>query len=107
MSINKKNLNVIVFGVNLESFIYISAYMCMGGYMYTSARLEMKTKDELESLKNYKDESLDSVVKRLIHNAKEDLLLSENELDQIEKGIKNIREGKVKTLEEASKEWGI
>ena len=78
-----------------------------GWYMYTSARLEMKTKDELESLKNYKDESLDSVVKRLIQNAKEDLLLSENELDQIEKGIKNIREGKVKTLEEASKEWGI
>ena len=96
-----------MFGVNLESFIYTSAYMCMGGYVYTSARLEMKTKDELESLKNYKDESLDSVVKRLIQNAKEDLLLSENELDQIEKGIKNIREGKVKTLEEASKEWGI
>ena len=96
-----------MFSLNLESFIYIGAYICMGGYMYTSARLEMKTKDELESLKNYKDESLDSVVKRLIQNAKEDLLLSENELDQIEKGIKNIREGKVKTLEEASKEWGI
>ena len=67
----------------------------------------MKTKDGLESLKNYKDESLDSVVKRLILNAKEDLLLSEDELNQIEKGIKNIREGKVKTLEEASKEWGV
>ena len=90
-----------------DSFIYANVCNIIGGYMYTSARLEMKTKDELESLKNYKDESLDSVVKRLIHNAKEDLLLSENELDQIEKGIKNIREGKVKTLEEASKEWGI
>jgi hypothetical protein len=91
----------------LGSFIYANAYICIGGYMYTSARLEMKTKDGLESLKNYKDESLNSVVKRLIQNAKEDLLLSENELDQIEKGIKNIREGKVKTLEEASKEWGV
>ena len=92
---------------DLESFIYVGVYKCIGGYMYTSARLEMKTKDELESLKNYKNESLDSVVKRLIVSAKEDLLLSENELNQIETGIKNIREGKVKTLEEASKEWGI
>jgi len=92
---------------DFESFIYANVYIYIGDYMYTSARLEMKTKDGLESLKNYKDESLDSVVKRLIQNTKEDLLLSENELDQIQKGIKNIREGKVKTLEEASKEWGI
>ena len=92
---------------DLDNFIYTCAYTCIGDYMYTSARLEMKTKDELESLKNYKNESLDSVVKRLIVSAKEDLLLSENELNQIETGIKNIREGKVKTLEEASKEWGI
>ena len=94
-------------GNDLESFIYGGVCKYIGGYVYTSARLEMKTKDGLESLKNYKDESLDSVVKRLILNAKEDLLLSENELNQIEKGIKNIREGKVKTLEEASKEWGV
>jgi hypothetical protein len=92
---------------NLETFLYMFVYMYIGDYMYTSARLEMKTKDELESLKNYNGESLDSVVKRLIQNTKEDLLLSENELDQIENGIKNIRDGKVKTLEEASKEWGI
>jgi hypothetical protein len=92
---------------DLQTFLYMCAYIYIGDYMYTSARLEMKTKDELESLKNYDNESLDSVVKRLIQNAKEDLLLSENELDQIETGIKNIREGKVKTLEEASKEWGI
>jgi len=90
-----------------DSYIYADAYMYMGDYMYTSARLEMKTKDELESLKNYKDESLDSVIKRLIENAKEDNMLSENELDQLEKGLKNIRGGKVKTLEEASKEWGV
>jgi predicted transcriptional regulator len=94
-------------GNDLETFLYIFICIYIGDYMYTSARLEMKTKNELESLKNYSNESLDSVVKRLIQNTKEDLLLSENELDQIEKGIKNIREGKIKTLEEASKEWGI
>ena len=94
-------------GEDLGTFLYMFICICMGDYMYTSARLEMKTKDELESLKNYSGESLDSVVKRLIQNTKEDLLLSENELDQIETGIKNIREGKVRTLEEASKEWGI
>ena len=81
--------------------------MCIGDYMYTSARLEMKTKDELEELKNYDKESLDSVIKRLAKNAKEDMGLSDNELDQIESGIKNIREGKVKNLKEASNEWGI
>ncbi len=94
-------------GEDLGTFLYMFICIYMGDYMYTSARLEMKTKDELESLKNYSGESLDSVVKRLIQNTKEDLLLSENELDQIETGIKNIREGKVRTLEEASKEWGI
>jgi len=75
--------------------------------MYTSARLEIKTKDELEELKNYDKESLDSVIKRLTLGAREDMILSENELDQIEAGINDIRTGKVKTLKEASKEWGI
>jgi Ni,Fe-hydrogenase I large subunit len=82
--------------------------MCiLGDVMYTSARLDKKTKKELENLKNYKDESIDSVIRRLINNAKEDLLLSDSELDQIENGIKNIRNNNVKTLNEAEDEWGI
>jgi predicted transcriptional regulator len=75
--------------------------------MYTTVRVEQKTKQKLEEIKNYEKEPIDSVIERLITNSEEDNMLSENEIIQLEKGLKNIKEGKVKTLESAIKEWGV
>lgn len=75
--------------------------------MYTSARLEVETKNKLESLKNYSNESLNSVIKRLINNSEKDNVLSENELVQIQKALENIKKGKLKTLNGAFDKWGV
>lgn len=72
----------------------------------TTIRLEVPTKKALASLKNYEKESFDDVVERLINMAKEEPPLDEEEIRQIEKGLEDIRKGRVKTWAEAKKEWG-
>jgi hypothetical protein len=74
--------------------------------MYTTVRVEQKTKQKLEASKNYDREPLDSVILRLIENAKEEEITND-EIEQISTSLKDIKEGKYKTLEEAEKEWGI
>jgi hypothetical protein len=74
--------------------------------MYTTVRVEQKTKEKLEASKNYDREPLDSVILRLIENAKEEEITND-EIEQISASLKDIKEGKYKTLEEAEKEWGI
>lgn len=91
----------------LNKFIYLYAHKYIGGCMYTSARLEVETKNKLESLKNYSNESLNSVIKRLINNSEKDNVLSENELVQIQKALENIKKGKLKTLNGAFDKWGV
>lgn len=73
----------------------------------TTIRLEQKIKAELDELKNTKKESYAEVIERLIMIAKEDLLLEKDEIRQIENSLKAIKSGKVLTLKEAEKKWGI
>ena len=74
--------------------------------MYTTVRVEAKTKEKLKEIKNYDREPLDSVIERLIENAS-DSEITDEEIAQIEAGLKDIKAGNYKTLEEAEKEWGI
>ena len=73
----------------------------------TTIRLEQKIKAELDELKNTKKESYAEVIERLIMIAKEDLQLEKDEIRQIENSLKAIKSGKVLTLKEAEKKWGI
>ena len=73
----------------------------------TTIRLEQKIKAELDELKNTEKESYAEVIERLIMIAKEDLLLEKDEIRQIENSLKAIKSGKVLTLKEAEKKWGI
>jgi predicted transcriptional regulator len=74
--------------------------------MYTTVRVEQKTKEKLNEIKNYDREPLDSVIERLIENISNDEI-TDDEIAQIGAGLKDIKEGKYKTIEEAEKEWGI
>jgi len=91
---------------DLESFICTNVCVYIGDYMYTTVRVEQKTKEKLEASKNYDREPLNSVIGRLIENASDEEI-TDDEIKQIEAGLKNIKEGKYKTLEDAEKEWGI
>jgi len=74
---------------------------------YTTLRLQTSTKDKLDKLKNFKEESYEKIIERLITNSKDDDYLAESELKQIEKSLKDIKKGKTLSLDEAEKVWGI
>ncbi|PIU21383.1 MAG: hypothetical protein COT15_02610 [Candidatus Diapherotrites archaeon CG08_land_8_20_14_0_20_34_12] len=70
-------------------------------------RLDQKVKTELDTLKNSERESYSEVIERLIINSKDEDMLSEEEIIQIEKSLKDIKEGRVLKLSDAEKKWGI
>lgn len=73
----------------------------------TTIRLETKLKNELDSLKNFSKESYSATIMRLINSAKDEDPLSANEISQIERSLEDIKKGRVFSLKEAEKKWGI
>ena len=73
----------------------------------TTVRVETKTKKELNYFKNFSKESYDDVIKRLINIGKETEKLEKDEIRQIEKSLEDIKKGRVLTLKDAEKQWGI
>jgi len=73
----------------------------------TTLRIETKIKNELEGFKNFNRESYSSIIKRLINIAKDPDCLEEVEIMQIQKSLEDIRKGRILTLKEAEKKWGI
>lgn len=72
----------------------------------TTVRLKSQVKKRLESLKNFDNESFDEVVNRLI-NVYSDTALEEDEIKQIRASLEDIEKGRVLSLSEAEKKWGV
>ena len=49
-----------------NSFKYICIYVYIGEYMYTTVRVAEKTKEKIEALKEYKRETIDDVLNKLL-----------------------------------------
>lgn len=79
------------FGNNLLK--YMSVYVCIGDYMYSTMRVANTTKNKLEALKEHKRESFDEVLNRLIDFAPKvkDELVSELVSDAQKFDLKNSR----------------
>lgn len=73
----------------------------------TTLRVETKLKNELDRFKNFSRESYSDIIRRLVNIAKDPDSLEEAEILQIQKSIKDIRNGRVLSLKEAEKKWGI
>lgn len=73
----------------------------------TMVRLESRTKSELGGFRNFEGESYSRVIRRLINIAKEDDALTAAEIRQIEKSLSDIKNGRVLSLQEAEKQWGV
>ena len=73
----------------------------------TTIQLRQSTKSRLESLKLHPRETYDEVVSRLIEGTCDQEPLSEETLAKIEEGIRDIRKGKTRTLDEIAGEIGI
>ncbi|MCC4771621.1 hypothetical protein FXV91_16045 [Methanosarcina sp. DH2] len=73
----------------------------------TTICLDPKVKEMLKSLKRHPEESYNSVVERLVNTAVDSEPLSEETIKKIEKGLKDIKEGRYYTEEEVAAELGI
>lgn len=79
-------------------------------YMETTIRLNPKTKSELDGFRQYKSESYDELVRKLIHLAKmceKDPKLSQQSIFDIKEARENIRKGEFYSEEEARKILGL
>lgn len=75
----------------------------------SSVQLSTQTKSILSVLKNFDTETFEQVIKRLIINFTDenDELLSKEDITQIEKSLKQIKEGKYVTSAQLKKNLGI
>ena len=76
----------------------------------TTVKLYETTKSQLDKFKEYKNESYDEVIKKVIFIAKTCKTkpkLSQETIEAIEKARKRIKEGKFLTEEEAKKRLGL
>jgi len=74
--------------------------------METTIRLNLKTKSELDRFKQYKNESYDELVRKLIHLAKmceKQPKLSQQTIIEIKQARENIKNNEFYTEEEAKK----
>jgi predicted transcriptional regulator len=76
----------------------------------TTIKLHTNTKHELDQLREYKNESYDEVIRKIIYiikNLKTHPELSKETISAIEKARKRIRAGNFITEEEAKKRLGF
>jgi len=72
----------------------------------TTIQLSTETLERLKFLKNFERQSYDDLLNNLIDNFEEEEL-SPEEIEEINRGLENIKNGKFKSIEQVAKELGI
>ena len=78
--------------------------------METTIRLSQVTKDQLDTFKQYKSESYDELVRKLIYLAKmceKEPKLSQKTILEIKEARERIKNGEFYTQEEVEKSFGL
>ncbi len=75
--------------------------------METTIQVHRGLKDKLEKLKIHPRESYEKVIERLISSKIDQEPLSAEEIKDIEKSLKDIKNGKLYTTKEMSEKLGI
>lgn len=75
----------------------------------TSIAVSKKSKEEWERFKNYKQESFESMINRILKSQEEEdaELLTKEDILEIEQSIKDIKKGKFKTLKQMKTKYGL
>lgn len=79
-------------------------------YMETTIRVNPKTKEELDQFRQYKNESYDELVRKLIYLAKtaeKEPKLTQRTIQDIKEARERVKKGEFYTEEEAKKILGI
>jgi predicted CopG family antitoxin len=72
----------------------------------TTIQIDLETLERLKSLKNFERQSYDELLNSLINNCEEEILSGE-EIDEIQKGLEDVRAGRTTPIEQVAKELGI
>lgn len=75
--------------------------------MQTTMKISVKTKKQLEKRKNYPKEPLEDVVTRLLEYDAEDSVLTEDEINDVQEGLNDIKAGRVYTTKQLNKKLGL
>jgi len=72
----------------------------------TTIQVNLETLERLKSLKTLERQSYDELLNNLIDNCEEESL-SEEEIEDIKLALDNVKNGKVKSIEQVAKELSI
>ena len=72
----------------------------------TTIQINFETLERLKSLKNFERQSYDELLNSLINNCEEESL-SEEEINEIQKGLEDVKKGRVYPIEAVARELGI
>ena len=72
----------------------------------TTIQINFETLERLKSLKNFERQSYDELLNSLINNCEEESL-SEEEINAIQKGLEDVKKGRVYPIEVIARELGI
>ena len=72
----------------------------------TTIQIKFETLERLKALKNFERQSYDELLNNLIENSEEDSL-SEEEINEIQKGLEDVKKGRVYSIEVVARELGI
>lgn len=78
--------------------------------METTIRIKLKTKEDLNNFRQYRNESYDELVRKLIYLAKlseKEPELSQKTIQEIKEARERVKKGEFYTEEEAKKILGI
>ncbi|MDE1768741.1 MAG: hypothetical protein KGH69_04155 [Candidatus Micrarchaeota archaeon] len=73
----------------------------------TTIQIKKTLKKKLEELKAYPNETMDQLIERLADSRIDYEPLSDEDIKGIEEGLADIKAGKVYTLEQVKKKFGI
>ena len=94
-----------------KSFKYTMVYLGIGDTMNaTTIKIHVDTKSELDLFREYKNESYDEVIKKVLYivkTAKTKPRLSQETVKAIEKARERIKKGKFLSEEEAKRRLGL
>jgi predicted CopG family antitoxin len=75
--------------------------------MKTTIQVDKKVKDQLESMKVHPQESYNEIIERLISISVDEQELSEETLNNIEKSLDAVRQGKVLTSKQFKERFNL
>jgi len=72
----------------------------------TTIQINIETLEKLKLLKSFDRQSYDDLIVNLIDNSEKETL-SEDEINEIQKGLEDIKKGRVYSIESVARELGV